>query len=116
MDLKAYTKTLVTEDSNISNLVEEAIKQMQIEESKAEDEDIEEELTLEKIDEIQDEEFAELKEMVEDEQLEDVDYLENAAPKEKFEDEEEYDEEKEAEKIIVRKAKKLSKKAFGGAL
>jgi hypothetical protein len=50
-DLKFYTKTLVTEEMNLGNLIENAIKEMAKEEAKEEDEDIEDEImTLDDID------------------------------------------------------------------
>ena len=39
-DLKTYTRTLVTEEMNLGNLIESAVKQIAIEKEKAEDEDI----------------------------------------------------------------------------
>lgn len=58
-DLKYYTHTLVTEEMNLGNLIESAIKEMAKEEAKAEDEDIEDELNYENIDELVDEDFVE---------------------------------------------------------
>ena len=43
MDINHYTRTLVLEELNLGNLIENAVKQMVIQENKAEDEDIEEE-------------------------------------------------------------------------
>ena len=57
-DLKYYTHTLVTEEMNLGNLIENAIKEMAKEESKAEDEDIEDELNYDNIDELVDEDFV----------------------------------------------------------
>ena len=57
-DLKFYTKTLVTEEMNLGNLIENAIKEMAKEEAKEEDEDIEDEImTLDDIDQLKDEDF-----------------------------------------------------------
>ena len=39
-DLKTYTRTLVTEEMNLGNLIESAVKQIAIEKEKVEDEDI----------------------------------------------------------------------------
>jgi hypothetical protein len=39
-DLKSYTRTLVTEEMNLGNLIESAVKQIAIEKEKAEDEDV----------------------------------------------------------------------------
>ena len=58
-DLKYYTHTLVTEEMNLGNLIENAIKEMAKEEAKEEDEDIEDELNYENIDELVDEDFVE---------------------------------------------------------
>jgi hypothetical protein len=58
-DLKYYTHTLVTEEMNLGNLIESAIKEMAKEEAKEEDEDIEDELNYENIDELVDEDFVE---------------------------------------------------------
>ena len=59
-DLKYYTKTLVTEEMNLGNLIENAIKEMAKEEAKEEDEDIEDEImSLDEINLLKDEDFAE---------------------------------------------------------
>ena len=52
---------------NLGNLIENAVKQMAIEESKEEDEDVEDELTLEEIEELKDEDFSQFDDFVEDE-------------------------------------------------
>ena len=57
--LKYYTHTLVTEEMNLGNLIENAIKEMAKEEAKEEDEDIEDELNYDNIDELVDEDFVE---------------------------------------------------------
>jgi hypothetical protein len=57
-DLKFYTRTLVTEEMNLGNLIENAIKEMAKEEAKEEDEDLEDEImTLDDIDHLKDEDF-----------------------------------------------------------
>ena len=66
-DLKGYTHSLVVEEMNLGNLIENAVKQMAIEESKEEDEDVEDELTLEEIEELKDEDFSQFDDFVEDE-------------------------------------------------
>ena len=66
-DLKYYTHTLVTEEMNLGNLIENAIKEMSKEESKAEDEDIEDELNYDNIDELVDEDFVEHASFIDDE-------------------------------------------------
>lgn len=66
-DMKSYTKTLVYEELNLGNLIEQSIKTMMSEENKDEDEDIEEELSLEEIDHLKDEDFEEHLDFLEDE-------------------------------------------------
>lgn len=69
-DLKAYTKTLVTEEMGLGNLIENAVKQMNEEENKEEDEDIDDEdLTLEEIEAqtLEDEDFIEHSEFIDEE-------------------------------------------------
>ena len=66
-DLKGYTHSLVVEEMNLGNLIENAVKQMAIEESKEEDEDVEDDLTLEEIEELKDEDFSQFDDFVEDE-------------------------------------------------
>ena len=66
-DLKHYTHTLVTEEMNLGNLIENAIKEMAKEEAKEEDEDIEDELNYDNIDELVDEDFVEHNQFLEDE-------------------------------------------------
>ena len=66
-DLKHYTHTLVTEEMNLGNLIENAIKEMTKEEAKEEDEDIDDELDYENIDQLVDEDFVEHNQFLEDE-------------------------------------------------
>ena len=66
-DLKHYTHTLVTEEMNLGNLIENAIKEMTKEEAKEEDEDIDDELDYENIDSLVDEDFVEHNQFLEDE-------------------------------------------------
>ena len=66
-DLKYYTHTLVTEEMNLGNLIENAIKEMSKEEAKEEDEDIEDELNYDNIDELVDEDFVEHASFIDDE-------------------------------------------------
>ena len=66
-DMKSYTKTLVYEELNLGNLIEQSIKTMMNEENKEEDEDIEEELTLEELDSLKDEDFEEHGDFLEEE-------------------------------------------------
>ena len=66
-DLKYYTHTLVTEEMNLGNLIESAVKEMAKQEAKEEDEDIDEELEYVNIDTLIDEDFIEHKQFLEDE-------------------------------------------------
>ena len=75
-DMKGYTKTLVYEELNLGNLIEQSIKTMMSEENKEEDEDIEEEImTLEEIDQLKDEDFEEHMEFLEELQELDEEYI-----------------------------------------
>lgn len=76
LDLKGYTRSLVVEEMNLGNLIEGAMKKMYEEEQKEEDEDIEDELTLEEIDQLKDEDFGEYHEFLEQEELSDEELLE----------------------------------------
>ena len=76
--MKGYTKTLVYEELNLGNLIEQSIKTMMNEENKEEDEDIEEELlTLEELDELKDEDFEHHNDFLEDEQELDEEFMRN---------------------------------------
>ena len=66
-DLKYYTHTLVTEEMNLGNLIENAIKEMSKEEAKEEDEDIDDELDYENIDQLVDEDFIDHNQFLDDE-------------------------------------------------
>lgn len=74
-DLKGYTRSLVVEEMNLGNLIENAVKQMAIEEAKEEDEDVEDELTMEEIESLKDEDFEQFDDFVEDESEEDADLI-----------------------------------------
>lgn len=74
-DLKGYTRSLVVEEMNLGNLIENAVKQMAIEEAKEEDEDVEDELTMEEIENLKDEDFEQFDDFVEDESEEDADLI-----------------------------------------
>lgn len=67
LDLKQYTHSLVVEEMNLGNLIENAIKQMAAEEAKEEDEDIEDELTLDQLDALKDEDFEAFNDFEEEE-------------------------------------------------
>lgn len=79
-DLKDYTHTLVTEEMNLGNLIDNAIKEMARQEANDEDEDDEEELTLEDLDdlkeqEIEDKDFEEYNDFLEEESDADAEIL-----------------------------------------
>lgn len=78
-DLKGYTHSLVVEEMNLGNLIENAVKQMTIEEAKEEDEDIDDELTMEEIEELKDEDFEEFEEFLDEEAAEDEQLLQQLA-------------------------------------
>lgn len=79
LDLKAYTHTLVTEEMNLGNLIEHAIREMAKEESKAEDDDVEDELEFEEIDALKDEDFADFGDFQEEEVEADEELLKSLA-------------------------------------
>ena len=60
---------------NLGNLIENAVKQMAIEESKEEDEDIEEELSFEEIEALKDEDFEEYGDFLEEQEEDDEEML-----------------------------------------
>ena len=66
-DLKGYTHSLVVEEMNLGNLIENAVKQMAIEEAKEEDEDIDDDLTIEEIESLKDEDFEEFDDFLDEE-------------------------------------------------
>lgn len=75
-DMKNYTRTLVTEEMNLGNLIENAVKEMAKAENKEEDEDIEDEImTMEELDELKDEDFIEQNEFLDGESSIDKDLL-----------------------------------------
>ena len=75
-DMKGYTKTLVYEELNLGNLIEQSIKTMLNEENKEEDEDIEEEImTLEEVDQLKDEDFEQHADFLEELQELDEEYM-----------------------------------------
>lgn len=79
-DLKDYTHTLVTEEMNLGNLIDNAIKEMARQEANDEDEDEEEELTLEDLNElkeqeIEDKDFEEYNDFLEEESNADAEIL-----------------------------------------
>lgn len=77
MDLKNYTKTLVVEEMNLGNLIENAVKEMAREEAKEEDEDIEEELNYEQLSALKDEDFEEYLDFIEEQEKENAEIFES---------------------------------------
>lgn len=78
LDIKNYTHTLVTEEMNLGNLIENAVKEMARQEAKEEDEDIEEEIdSYEDADALKEEDFEEYRDFIEDELNEDAQLLES---------------------------------------
>ena len=83
-DLQKYTRSLITEEMNLGNLIEQAVKQIQLDKEKealldADAADDDEALEAELFDEDQsflnDEDFLQLKQMVEDDTEDDEDFL-----------------------------------------
>lgn len=73
-DMMNYTRTLVTEEQNLGNLIENAVKEMTLQEQKEEDEDIEDEiLNYEDVEALKEEDFEEFNEFIEKELEEDWD-------------------------------------------
>lgn len=64
LDLKNYTKSLVTEEMNLGNLIESAIKEMAREEAKEEDEDIEDDISFEELDALKDVDFEQYNDFI----------------------------------------------------
>ena len=74
--MKDYTYSVMTEELNLGNLIESAVRQMAIEEAKEEDEDIDdEELTMEDIQNITDQDHEQFFDMVEEEAGSDEDII-----------------------------------------
>lgn len=75
-DLKDYTRSLITNEMNLGNLIENAVKEMANQEAKEEDTDDEdEELSLEQVDELKDKDFEDFNNFVEEEEIADEDLL-----------------------------------------
>lgn len=73
-DMMNYTRTLVTEEQNLGNLIENAVKEMTLQEQKEEDEDIEDEiLNYEDVEALKEEDFEEFNDFIEKELEEDWD-------------------------------------------
>ena len=75
-DLKGYTRSLVTEEMNLGNLIEGAVKEMARLEAQKEDEDIEEEdIDLEEIEHIKENDFEDYVDFIEEESESDNEFL-----------------------------------------
>lgn len=77
-DIQNYTRTLVTEEMNLGNLIENAVKEMARQEAKEEDEDIEDEIdSYEDAGLLKEEDFEEYKDFIEEEASEDEELLQS---------------------------------------
>lgn len=74
-DLKGYTRSLVTEEMNLGNLIENAVKEMARQESKEEDKDTEDDLDIEEIEALKDEDFESYNDFLEEEISADSDLM-----------------------------------------
>ena len=74
-DLKGYTRSLVTEEMNLGNLIENAVKEMARQESKEEDKDTEDDLDIEEIETLKDEDFESYNDFLEEEISADSDLM-----------------------------------------
>jgi len=72
-DMKDYTRSLVVEEMNLGNLIENAVKEMAMQEAKEEDEDVEDELSLEEIEALKDQDYLEFNDFVDAEHEDDED-------------------------------------------
>lgn len=75
LDLKGYTHSLVVEEMNLGNLIENAVKQMTEQEMKEEDEDTEEDMSLEELEALKDQDFADYGAFLEEEELSDEELI-----------------------------------------
>ena len=77
-DIQNYTRTLVTEEMNLGNLIENAVKEMARQEAKEEDEDIEDEIdSYQDAGQLKEEDFEEYKDFIEEEASEDEELLQS---------------------------------------
>ena len=74
-DLKGYTRSLVIEEMNLGNLIENAVKEMARLESQEEDEDTEDDLDIEEIEALKDEDFEDYNEFLDEEISADFDLM-----------------------------------------
>ena len=63
-DMKDYTRSLVVEEMNLGNLIENAVKEMAAQEAKEEDEDVDEDLSLEEIEALKDSDYLEFSDFI----------------------------------------------------
>ena len=75
LDLKGYTHSLVVEEMNLGNLIENAVKQMAEQEAKEEDIDNEEEMSLEELEALKDQDFEDYGAFLEEEELSDEELI-----------------------------------------
>jgi hypothetical protein len=74
-DLRGYTNTLVTEEMNLGNLIESAVKALQRQAEQAEDEDVDDDdeiLDMDTLDELKDSDFEDHYDFLEQEADEDM--------------------------------------------
>ena len=84
-DMQTYTRSLVMEEMNLGNLIENAVKQIQVDKEKenqrdadaADDESLDAELFDEPIDFMTDNDYVELQDQIEEEQIDDEEFLES---------------------------------------
>ena len=74
-DLKGYTRSLVIEEMNLGNLIENAVKEMARLESQEEDEDTEDDLDIEEIEALKDEDFEDYNKFLDEEISADFDLM-----------------------------------------
>ena len=78
LDMQGYVHSLVVDEMNLGNLIESAVREMTIQESKEEDEDIDDEiLDLDTIEQIKDEDFEEFADFIEGEREDDENTIAN---------------------------------------
>ena len=75
-DMKDYTRSLVVEEMNLGNLIENAVKEMAAQEAKEEEEDVDEDLSLEEIEALKDSDYLEFSDFIDAEHEEDEELLE----------------------------------------
>lgn len=76
-DMKDYTRSLVVEEMNLGNLIENAVKEMAMQEAKEEDEDVEEDLSLEEIEALRDQDYLEFSDFIDSEHEDDLNFAED---------------------------------------